>query len=78
MQKDDLRAWLIEALQELGGQGSVLEVSKIVWRNHRGELEASERFLYTWQYDLRWTATQLRKEGRLAENTRGEPWSLIP
>jgi hypothetical protein len=75
--RDELKAWVVEALQELGGAGSVLDVSKVVWRRHRAELESSDRLLYTWQYDLRWAATKLRREGRLAENARNEPWALI-
>lgn len=77
MTRDDLMDYVVEALRELGGEGSVLEVSKVVWRRHRTEIESSEKLLYTWQYDLRWAATKLRKRGRLAENGRGEPWRLI-
>lgn len=77
MKRDDLQDYVIEALRELGGRGSVLDVSRIVWHRHQQELEASEALLYTWQYDLRWAATKLRKQGRLVENARGEPWALV-
>lgn len=72
-----LRDWLIEALHTLGGSASVLDVSKEVWRSHQDDIENSGDLLYTWQYDLRWAATALRKEGLLAMNERREPWRLI-
>lgn len=72
-----LRDWLIEALSSLGGSASVLDVSKEVWRSHRGDIERSGDLFYTWQYDLRWAATALRKEGLLAMNGRGAPWRLM-
>lgn len=69
----------MEALEELGGSGSVLDVAKIVWRRHEPELRDSGDLFYTWQYDLRWAATALRKDGKLGESTRGsrEPWRLL-
>lgn len=77
MKRDDLQDFVIEALTELGGRGSVLDVSRVVWRRHREDIEASDTLPYTWQYDLRWAATKLRKQGRLAGNTRREPWELV-
>ena len=74
--RDVLRDWLVEALESMGGSGSVLEVSRQVWRRHQRDIENAGDLLYTWQYDLRWAATALRKTGRLAENSRGEPWTL--
>ncbi len=74
--RDVLRDWLVEALESLGGSGSVLEVSQEVWRLHQREIESTGDLLYSWQYDLRWAATALRKTGVLAENSRGEPWTL--
>src|SRR5690625_3724952 len=63
--KADLLDWVVEALEQLGGTAGVLEVSKQVWQNHEDQLRASGDLFYTWQYDLRWAATNLRKAGRL-------------
>jgi hypothetical protein len=72
----DLPEWVLEALEELGGSAHAVEVAKVVWRRHEPELRASGDLFYTWQYDLRWAGTTLRKQGFLSENSRGEKWSL--
>ena len=64
--KDVLKDWVIEALRELGGHGSVVEVSRVVWRRHEPELRMSGDLFYTWQYDIRWAAQALRDGGKLA------------
>ncbi len=74
----DLKAWIVEALDELGGEARQIEVAKVVWRRHENTLREGGDIFYRWQYDLRWAATVLRKEGRLAINGRGEPWRLLP
>ncbi len=74
--KETLKAWVVEALSELGGEARQIEVAKVVWRRHENELRQSGDIFYRWQYDMRWAATELRKEGRLADNARGEPWRL--
>lgn len=62
---------------DLGGAGSVLEVSRQVWARHADDLGASEDLFFTWQYDLRWAAKNLRDAGRLlVVGKRGEPWTL--
>ena len=72
----DLTDWVHQALAELGGQGSQLDVAKVVWRHHEHELRESGDLFYTWQYDIRWAATRLRKRGVMAANRAGEPWKL--
>ena len=47
--RDVLRDWLVEALESLGGSGSVLEVSQEVWRLHQREIESTGDLLYSWQ-----------------------------
>lgn len=76
--KGELTDWVIEALTELRGSGSVVEVSKVVWRRHEQDLRASGDLFYTWQYDLRWAAQKLRNSGRLrpAQGRRSGPWQL--
>jgi hypothetical protein len=76
--RQDLRAWVLEALNNLGGSGSVVEVSREVWKSHEPDLRSSGNLFYTWQYDIRWAAQVLRDEGKLkgVEGKRGEPWTL--
>jgi hypothetical protein len=65
MKKQDLEQCVGEALEELGGNGSVVDVSKVIWRRYEPELRASGDLFYTWQYDIRWAAQKLRDRGKL-------------
>lgn len=71
--------WVVEALERLGGQGTVLEVSREVWELHEEDLRGSGNLFYTWQYDIRWAAQKLRHAGRLAPAPHGgkQPWCLV-
>jgi hypothetical protein len=76
--KGDLVDWVVQALKTAGGSGSVLFVAKHIWDNHEKELRASGNLFYTWQYDTRWAATELRRRGILVganEDRRGK-WTL--
>lgn len=61
-----------------GGSAWPREVSKYVWDNYEKELKDAGDILYTWQYDIRWAAQQLRNEGVLKPvfNRRDLPWEL--
>lgn len=77
--KTMLRPWILEALEQLGGEGSVVDVCRVVWQRHEHELRAQGDLFFTWQYDIRWAAQQLRDEGRLQRATgsrRRDPWQL--
>jgi hypothetical protein len=76
--KHVLQDWVIEALVELGGSGSVVEVSQMVWEKHEDDLRSAGELFYTWQYDLRWAALKLRERGLLCPSPgRGShPWRL--
>jgi hypothetical protein len=63
--KHDLVDWLYKALRALGGKGSIPELCKYVWENHEEELRASGDLFYTWQYDIRWAAYQLRRSRKM-------------
>jgi len=78
--KADLMEWVVEALRSMGGRGSLLEVTKLVWERHEADLRDSGDLFYTWQYDLRWAATKLRKAGRMTDEqgSRSKPWELTP
>jgi hypothetical protein len=58
--KEDLEEWVMEAIESLGGGGTVVEVSREVWRRHEEDLRGAGDLFYTWQYDIRWAAQVLR------------------
>ncbi len=76
--KNDLKGWVVQALTAQGGEAHIAAVAKHVWDNHEAELRASGELFYTWQYDLRWAANELRAEGHLQPKPKGdrEPWRL--
>lgn len=73
-----LTGWLLEALRSLGGKGSIVEICKSIWENHKEELENSGDLFYTWQYDIRWTAWQLREQGKMKQDALSQKgiWEL--
>lgn len=60
-----LKEWLVEALKFYGGRASIVDICRYVWEHHEDELRRSGDLFYTWQYDIRWAATRLRKEGKM-------------
>ena len=75
--KGDLTDWVIEALTANNGTASILFVAQHIWSHHESELRESDLF-FSWQYDMRWAATELRKKGRLvaASDDRRGKWTL--
>jgi len=63
--RTDLVGWLAGALRAHGGRASIVAVCRHVWAHHEAELRRSDDLFYTWQYDIRWAADRLRKEGRM-------------
>lgn len=78
--KSVLRDWTVEALEQLGGSGTVVDVCRVIWQRHEPDLRAAGDLFYTWQYDVRWAAQNLRDEGTLepALGSRRGPWVLSP
>ncbi|WP_103663165.1 hypothetical protein [Microbacterium sp. CJ77] len=76
--RSSLKGWVLDALRELGGEGKIVEVCKVVWRDHGDELTPSGDLFYTWQYDIRWAAQHLRDNGYLVsvQKRRDAPWVL--
>ena len=64
--KSDLREWVYKAVKDTGGKATIVQVAKHVWEHHEGELRASGPLFYTWQYDMRWAAQDLRRTGQFA------------
>ena len=63
--KGELTTWTVAALRALGGSAHLIDVAKWIWANREDELRRSGDLFYTWQYDLRWAATKLRKDDRM-------------
>ncbi len=63
--RDDLQEWVIRALRDSGGRARLIDVAKHIWQHHSEELKNAGDLFYTWQYDMRWAATKLRKKGQL-------------
>nr|WP_320050203.1 hypothetical protein [uncultured Desulfuromonas sp.] len=78
--KRDLEIWIKEALMELGGQGHLIEVAKIIWIHHEHDLRKSGDLFYTWQYDMRWAANKLRasKDILPVKDSPSGVWILRP
>jgi hypothetical protein len=63
--RDDLKNWVAESLSIAGGSATIVDVAKHIWTTREAELRASGDLFFTWQYDMRWAATRLRKEGKI-------------
>lgn len=77
--KDNLQQWILEGLDFMNGKANLLEICKYVWQHHEDDLKESGDLFYTWQYDIRWAATNLREKGKLKpakESPRGN-WELL-
>ncbi|MEC5214947.1 hypothetical protein RCH06_003519 [Polaromonas sp. CG_9.5] len=78
--KLDLQDWVIDALKDLGGSARLVEVAKHLWKHHEHDLKASGDLFFTWQYDMRWAANQLRtlKKLKAAYISPSGVWELAP
>lgn len=75
IKKSDLKIWVLEALRALGGAARVVEVAKYIWDNHESDLQGSD-LLYTWQYDMRWAAFELKREGKMSTGGKNRTWFI--
>jgi hypothetical protein len=76
--KHDLGDWIVDALRSAGGRATIVSVCEHVWRQHEADLRASGDLFFTWQYDIRWAATNLR-HGRVLKAAEVSPrgvWEL--
>ena len=76
--RESMKPWIIECLKSRGGSGWPRDVAKYIWDTYESDLKASGSTLYTWQYDLRWAAQQLRDDGTLkpVDGRKDLPWEL--
>jgi hypothetical protein len=74
--RDVLKDWIKDALRRNGGQMKLIDVAKDIWSHHLEDLKGSGDLFFSWQYDMRWAATALRRAGELqAADDRGV-WKL--
>ena len=48
-------------LYQMDGNGYILDISKKFWIKYKDNITPNNNLFYTWQYDIRWAATELRK-----------------
>jgi hypothetical protein len=73
--KEDLCDWVQESIERRGGSATVVEVAEEIWSRHEKELWQSGRLFFTWQYDMRWCALELRKRGVLKQTSQSQTGS---
>lgn len=79
LKKYDLQDLLYNAINAMGGKANIIDVCKYVWAHHEKDLKKSGDLFYTWQYDIRWAAVELRKNNRMkaAEKSPNGIWEII-
>lgn len=79
MNRHDLPDILYNAIKDMSGQTSIIDVSKFIWKHYKNDLRNSGNLFYTWQYDIRWAATELRKSNRMraAEQSPRGIWEIV-
>ena len=76
MDRSDLPKLLHEALVSLGGNATPIVVFRYFWEKHELILKKSGDIYYTWNYDIRWAATELRKKGIMKPVYNKSQWEL--
>lgn len=79
MTRQDLPEKLEKVLISIGGKGTIVEICKTFWSEYETELRRSGDLFYTWQYDIRWAATELRKNKKMKPSELSEKgvWELV-
>lgn len=65
MKKSDLPNILYDIIRSLGGRADMMTVFEEFWRRYGATLTPPDPLFYTWNYDIRWAATELRKSGKM-------------
>lgn len=74
--RNDLPELLYNTIKELGGKADMMTIFKKFYHDNEQLLKKSGDLFYTWNYDIRWAATKLRKKNKMRparqwENTYG-------
>ncbi|MCU0104998.1 hypothetical protein N7603_04945 [Acholeplasma vituli] len=70
LSREDLNRILILLLKELDGSGTIIEICRLFWKKYGHNISQNEDIFYTWQYDIRWSASVLREQGILKLSSR--------
>lgn len=76
--RDLMTDWVEEALRDLGGSATILDICKHVWRTHEQDIREQGDLLFEWQYEIRWAGDILRRNGviRPARASKRGVWEL--
>lgn len=79
MNREDLVKYVINALNEFGGEATIVEICKYIWDNEISKIPVNQRndLFYTWGYDVRWAGQHLRNNNLSHIPKRGI-WALGP
>ena len=79
LKKNELPNIIHRILLESKEPLTIIEISKLIWKQYKLNLLVSGDLFYTWQYDFRWAATELRKRGVMKSNQESKKgfWELI-
>lgn len=79
LHKEDLQRLVKEALESADGSANIVSIAKYIWSRYETELKESGDLFYTWQYDIRWAANELRRKGIIkdAESSQRGIWELV-
>ena len=59
-------------------EGRLWGDNSLIWKHHENDLQTAGSLFYTWQYDMRWAAQKLQKEGKLSKAGKNYTWFLTP
>lgn len=76
MKREAYKPLIVQALESLGRTAEIWLVSKHIWDNYVKNMSQEDKSFYNWQYDIRWAANTLRREGTILSSPRG-CWSLV-
>jgi len=77
MKREDLPDILYNIIKSFpNGSATMQQIFRRFWNLYKKKLNEADDIFYTWNYEIRWAATELRKQGRMKpahsrENTRG-------
>ncbi|MCL2176555.1 MAG: hypothetical protein FWB72_01180 [Firmicutes bacterium] len=72
MKRKDLPQILYELIKDMGGSGKMMDIFKKFWEQNKNAISDKSDLFYTWNYDIRWAATKLRREKRMKPASRQE------
>ncbi|MCL2799149.1 MAG: hypothetical protein FWD54_02575 [Endomicrobia bacterium] len=72
MIRQDLPNLLYKTIKSLGSKAVMIDIFKKFWKLYSEELKKSGDLFYTWNYDIRWAATELRKQKRMKPASKKE------